>query len=458
MSKEIIKDLKFFTKGRKVFLLSFLLFIFIFNMGIACAQSSDLECNTREECEELLARYEKEINDWESKLVKTQKEKNTLANQIAYLRQKTHKLNTEIKRSNAMIGDLSLQIGDTKESIVDTKDQVEGQKEQLAMLLRVIAREDKKSIPEIFLAEDTLASFFRNMVALEKINVRTQETLEKVRNLKQSLEGQQVKMEDERDDLEKVVIMSNLQKQDVARTKLEQEQVLKETKGQEEIYQQNLAITQKRAIEIRSRIFEIIGIPKAPTFGEAVELAKHVSSIIGIKPAFLLAMLTQESNIGKNVGQCYLKNSKTGEGVVIKTGKVLSRVMKPTRDVPYFLQITRELGLNSYETAVSCPMSFGWGGAMGPAQFIPSTWAIYKDRLEKILGQKANPWNINDAFMATALYVSDYGATKQTYNAEWRAAMIYFSGSTNTRYRFYGDSVVALTKKYEREIEAIEQY
>jgi len=36
--------------------------------------------------------------------------------------------------------------------------------------------------------------------------------------------------------------------------------------------------------------------------------------------------------------------------------------------------------------------------------------------------------------------------------------MIYFSGSTSTRYRFYGDSVIALTKKYEKEIEAIEQY
>lgn len=458
MVKEITKDLKFFIKRRKAFLLSFLLFIFVFNIGYVCAQSSDLECNTKEECEALLERYEKEIADWEFKLVKTQKEKDTLANQITYLKQRTNKLNTEIKRSNAMIGDLGLQIGDTKESIINTENQIEGQKRQLAMLLRVIAREDKRSIPEIFLAEDTLASFFRNMVALEKINVKAYETLNKVKDLKTSLEGHEIKMEGEKDDLEKIVIMSELQKQDVAKTKLDQEQILEETKGQEQIYQQNLVITQKKAIEIRSRIFEIIGVPKAPTFGEAVEIAKYVSSIIGIKPAFLLAILTQESNIGKNVGQCYLKDSKTGAGTVIKTGKVLSRVMKPTRDVPYFLQITRELGLDPYETAVSCPMSYGWGGAMGPAQFIPATWAIYKDRLEKILGHKANPWNINDAFMATALYVSDYGATKQTYDAEWRAAMIYFSGSTNTAYRFYGDSVVALTKKYEREIEAIEQY
>jgi hypothetical protein len=60
--------------------------------------------------------------------------------------------------------------------------------------------------------------------------------------------------------------------------------------------------------------------------------------------------------------------------------------------------------------------------------------------------------------MAAALYLKDYGADKQTYSAEWRAAMIYFAGSTNKKYRFYGDSVIALTKKYEKDIETMERY
>jgi membrane-bound lytic murein transglycosylase B len=95
----------------------------------------------------------------------------------------------------------------------------------------------------------------------------------------------------------------------------------------------------------------------------------------------------------------------------------------------------------------------GWGGAMGPAQFIPSTWMMYKDEVSKITGNyPANPWDIRDAFVAAALYVARWGATQQTRDAEWRAAMIYFSGSTNTRYRFYGDSVMAIADKYERDI------
>jgi membrane-bound lytic murein transglycosylase B len=178
----------------------------------------------------------------------------------------------------------------------------------------------------------------------------------------------------------------------------------------------------------------------------------------GVRPAFLLAVLTQESNIGRNVGQCYLKDPNTGSGIVAKTGKVISRVMKPSRDVPHFLTICKETGRNPYNTLVSCPMSFGYGGAMGPAQFIPSTWVMYKDRVRAITGKAADPWNIRDAFLAAGLLLRDAGAARQTYNAEWRAAMVYFSGSTNPKYSFYGNAVMSITRQYEEDIAQLERF
>jgi membrane-bound lytic murein transglycosylase B len=144
-----------------------------------------------------------------------------------------------------------------------------------------------------------------------------------------------------------------------------------------------------------------------------------------------LAVITQESNLGKNIGQCYLRNTTTGSGVN-SSGKTIANIMKPTRDVTPFLTITKELGRDPYNTPVSCPMSFGYGGAMGPAQFIPSTWMLYRDRIQTLTGEPGDPWDIYDAFLASALYLADSGAKAQTYNAEWKAAMIYFSGSTST--------------------------
>ena len=249
-----------------------------------------------------------------------------------------------------------------------------------------------------------------------------------------------------------------LQKQESQSVKSQTEKLLVETSGKESQYQQLLADKQKRATEIRSRIFELIGVPDAPTFGEALDIAELVSAQTGVRSALLLAVLTQESNIGKNVGQCYLKDPKTGNGVVAYSGKTISKVMKPTRDVQPFLQITEELGRDPYNTPVSCPIKSvgGYGGAMGPAQFIPSTWNMYRDRLNKLAGRSVDPWNTKDAFLAAAVYLEDAGAGAQTYNAEWRAAMIYFSGGTNTRYRFYGDSVMRITSQYEKDIEALQ--
>jgi len=250
-----------------------------------------------------------------------------------------------------------------------------------------------------------------------------------------------------------------LQQQESDKTKKEQEYFLKLTEAEYQKYLKEKEETEKRAAEIRARIFELIGVPKAPTFGEALDIAKYVERITGVRPALLLAVLTQESNIGKNVGQCYLKDPATGDGVVASTGQKVSKVMKPSRDVGPFLEITKELGRDPYNTPVSCPIPSvgGYGGAMGPAQFIPSTWMLYRDKVKAITGKPADPWDIKDAFLAAALYLADYGAAQQTYDAEWKAAMIYFSGTTNKQYRFYGDSVMKIASQYEEDIKTIER-
>ena len=232
------------------------------------------------------------------------------------------------------------------------------------------------------------------------------------------------------------------------------------TKGKESEYQKLLANRQQQANAIRSRIFELIGVPEAPTFGEAVVIAEAVTRLTKVRAPFLLAVLTQESNIGKNVGQCYLKNIQTGDGETIN-GTFVSRVMKPTRDVQPFLEITRELGRDPFNTAVSCPIPSigGYGGAMGPAQFIPSTWVAYKAKIAQLKGSAGDPWNINDAFLASAIYLADIGATRQTFEYEWCAAVSYFSGNCSIRnqirYEFYGDNVMAITKRYEQDIAAL---
>ncbi len=443
----------------KIILLSILISAFLLPIFLVLAEMTPLE--EREALEEELRQLEEQIAQYEEDIEKTGTEKKTLQNQIYILKSKISKLNLQIYQSNIMIKDLGYQIKDTEGSIEQTSFKIADSRGNLAKILQQIYEEDQKSLIEIFFSEKEFSDFFDNLIQLEALNDKNQELLKDIKNLKVSLESQKESLDEEKINLESVVRLKILQKQEGEVAKKEKDYFLKLTETEYQEYLKKKDEVELKAAEIRSRLFELIGVPEAPTFGQALDIAKYVEGVTGVSPALLLAVLAQESNIGKNVGQCYLKNPITGQGVVIYNGREISRVMKPSRDVSPFLEITEKLGRDSYNTPVSCPMTYGYGGAMGPAQFIPSTWMIYKDKVKEITGKVADPWNIKDAFLAAALYLVDYGAAKQTYDAEWRAAMIYFSGtSRRTRYNgygFYGDSVMKIAAGYEDDIKALEE-
>ncbi|MDP2650141.1 MAG: hypothetical protein Q8P16_01105, partial [bacterium] len=163
---------------------------------------------------------------------------------------------------------------------------------------------------------------------------------------------------------------------------------------------------------------------------------------------------------GKNVGQCLLTNSPNkGDGIGKNTGRAFSGVMKGTRDVDPFMQITAELGINASSQVVSCPQAGGYGGAMGPAQFIPSTWIIYKNRIATAVGQRPpNPWNPRTAFFASALYMQDLGAAGGSEADENRAARKYYAGSNYNTSRAYDYSYIVLghAEEFQRQIDILE--
>lgn len=446
-----------FSILKKISLVIFIAFVVVLNFGVFI-NAEELECETMEECQALLEKYEQEISEYEKNLSNTQYEQKTLNNKIYLLKQKISQLDLQIKKSDIIIGDLEYQIKDTQLSIEKTGNNIGDSKRKLAEVLREIYEQDQQSSLEILVSGNEISDFFEDLVALEELLARNQEILQDIKELKFNLEEQNIVLGEEKGDWEKTIEIQILQKQENQSVKKEQEWLLYETEGEEEEYQKLLAESQAKAQKIRERLFELVGVPDAPTFGQALEIAKYVESITRIRPAFLLAVLTQESNIGKNVGQCYLKDSATGAGTIASTGQKIDRVMKPTRDVVPFIQTCKELGRDPYNTLVSCPMSFGYGGAMGPAQFIPSTWALYREKLKAITKRPGDPWDIKDAFLAAGLLLKDAGAAAQTYNSEWRAAMVYFSGGTNPAYSFYGNSVMAITERYEADIAQLEKF
>jgi len=416
------------------------------------------ECTTKENCQALLDKYELLLRQFDSDIKKTSGEKKSLQNQIAALKKKTDSLAVQIKQSNAMIGDLKIQISDTEQSVENTSQKITTSQRYLASIIRQIDEADRTPLVENLIVEKKLSDFFNDLVYLENLNDKSNQILKDIKELKLSLEDQKIGLEGEKENLEITTKMKEEQRKEHEQAKAEYNKTLLVKDAELKQTTQAKQLTAQVIQKIRERMFSLAGVAdtEAPNFEQAYQMAKAAGTATGVRPAFLLAILTQESNLGKNVGQCYLTNTTTGSGIKIKTGAAISRVMKPGANISDFISITEELGKNFKETPVSCPMSFGYGGAMGPGQFIPHTWVLYRDRVKAILGHAANPWNIRDAFYATALYASDYGATSQTRDGEWKAAMIYFAGTVNKKYSFYGNNVLKIADGYADDIAAIE--
>ncbi len=395
----------------------------------------DFECNivSPQKCAELLEKcknyYEEKSAQLEQEISETKKKERTYANQVYLLKSKIQKLKNQIYQSNLIIKDLGIQIKDTEYSISKTSLKIEETTKNLIAILRAIYEEDQKSIAEIFLSEDKFSDFFNDLMALEVLSYKNRELLQEIKSLKSSLEKQKESLDKEEEDLRRQVLIKQLQQQQSEEAKKEQEYLLSKVRGEKALYQEYLEEAKKKAEEIRKRIFRLAQIPEsqAPTLEEAYELAKYVEKVTGVRPAFLLGLLQIESRIGQNVGQC---NCPTCRYPDISWRQVMAKSQHEA-----FLKITEELGLNPDETPVSCWVGGGkvqMGGAMGPAQFMPSTWLNlgYKKRVEDItLKKPANPWRIKDAFLAAGLYLADWGASSQNPYDEIGAATAYLCGT-----------------------------
>ena len=95
---------------------------------------------------------------------------------------------------------------------------------------------------------------------------------------------------------------------------------------------------------------------------------------------------------------------------------------------------------------------------MGPAQFIASTWMLYKDRLSRITGETfPDPWSRRTAVFATALLMKDNGADEGARALERKAALKYFAGGNwyKKANAIYGDSVMEHVDEIQAQIDIL---
>jgi len=397
-----------------------------------------------------LAKLEKEIAAKQKQLEGQKGQSVSISRDISILTSQISKSKLDIKAKNLIIQKLGGEINAKSKKIEALSTKIDREKESLAQLIRKEREIDNKSILSLILSRDNISDAYGDIDAFASIKQGVQDSVDQIRGVRVLTESEKKNLEVKKNQETDTKYELESAKAKVELSEVEKKKLLEISKGKESEYQKVLAEKAKRKSEILAAIFNLVGGSTKINFETALVYAKEAQKLFGIDPAFLLAILTQETNLGSNVGQCYLTDIKTGAGVGMNTGKPFPNVMKPMGlpgrkgDIDDFFAITTALGRDPFKTRVSCPIAgvAGYGGAMGPAQFIPSTWGGYKSRLKSLLGHDADPWSPKDAFMASAMLLTDKGAIGNSASAQHIAACKYYGtgGSTCS----YSNSVMKL--------------
>lgn len=444
----------------------FLAFTAVFSATLLVTPASAeafLTDQDRTRLEEEYKKIQTEIAEWQKVLDETRAKKNTLQGDVTSLNALIKKAEAEIRQRGVSISKLSDEIKRKTELISSYEERLKRGRESLAEMLRKQQEADERSLAELVLSADTFSTLYGDIELIAVVRRDLQLLFHEVREIKELTEEEKKNLAARRDqELDAKYDVEQSRKQ-IAQNEAEKKKLLNITRDQEKTYSTVLAERQRRAEQIRSALFPLRDT-EGISFSVALEAASRASQATGVRASLILAILSQESDLGKNVGSCYVTDLESGDGAGKNTGTVFQRVMKSPRDTQPFERITNALGLAWAVTPVSCPLgriytaNRGFGGAMGPSQFIPSTWQLYEARLSEKLGvQTPNPWDAQHAIMATALYLEDLGADGATYTAERNAACRYYSGRSCDNRRpsnsFYGDSVIKKAESFQENID-----
>lgn len=425
---------------RKILFLTLISISVLFPIHIF-AQSNETTDQKEARLRAELAQVEKEQAETEKILADTKNQTASISRDILILNTKIKAAQLNIRAKNLLIESLGKDINNKQAKIEDLDGHINRGKETLAQIMRKNNELDAISFAEFVLSRENLTQVFIDVDNFDSVQQSLKVTFENIRSDKAQTQTEKDNLNKRKNQESDARAAIETEKKNIEINEKEKQRLLSVSKSNEITYSQELAQKKAKAAQIKAALFSLRDSAAIP-FGEALKYAQEAQKSTGIRPAFLLAILTQESALGKNVGSCYLTDAKTGAGVSIKNGTTFPNVMKPSRDVGPFLEITGALGKDPTKTLVSCPIpsAGGYGGAMGPAQFIPSTWMLFKDRIASALNiANPNPWNPEHAFMASSMFLTDLGAKAGSYTAERNAACKYYSGrscsgNVNTSY------------------------
>ncbi len=194
-----------------------------------------------------IAKLQRDIAALQKQLDSTSEQKQTLQSTVKALDLSNKKLSTQITLTQSQIGNTDLQIGTLSKNIATTSNLMETEQSGIAASLRDLDQSDSFPIGLRIITGATLSSVFNEVNTLSQEQSALGNRVHQLANLKTSLVYTKTTTQQKRDELATLKDDLSGQKQALAATIANKNELLKQTKNQESTYQ--TLIAQKKSQE-----------------------------------------------------------------------------------------------------------------------------------------------------------------------------------------------------------------
>lgn len=404
-------------------------------LGIGCLVLAAFAAGTVRATKQDIAALDKKIEELTAKHAQAAGEAAQTEARVSELQRQLEAAHLEVKRTRLTIEQVDQQQTAASGRIGQLTKQINQQREQLRALVRALYEQEQQSLVRLFFDTFSLSDVLSQRAATEQLQQQLTKTSQEVHSQIEELTAQQQHLRERQDSLSQLQGVLSVQEQEVAGQTASQQQQLKSHQAQAATYDTLLAEAKQAREEIAKKIFSLKSSHVEISLTNATDMAKYASSLTGVRPALLMAVLRVESNLGSNVG----------------IGHYPEDMQPASREA--FVRITDKLKLDRSDAPIARrpATGSGWGGAIGPAQIMPATWETLEPRLEALTKKSpVNPYDLSDAFVATGVFLADRGASG---GGEAEALAKYVAGPYWEYHLngWYVKRVLAVAAEYDKE-------
>lgn len=376
---------------------------------------------------------EKKIQDLLEKREATGEQADVLQQEVQRLQYELEKMQLQVRQTHAGIANTLNQQEEAKKRLVSLDQEIAHQEQQLRIFIKLLYENSQQSLLHMMLSSNSFSEALAQQQAIQEIQNRIAQSLETLQKNYEEVKKEQGSLAEKELSLRHLYTALAEQQQTQETFKQRQEQLLQTKQHEASVLDHRIAEARIVRSEIEKHVFQLKGAGVEIKLNDAFDMARYAGTLTGVRPALIMAVLKVETNVGENLG----------------SGVFPDDMQPESREA--FLRVTKKLGVDPAKSPISArPRSYrGWGGAMGPGQFMPATWETIETRIAGLMKKTvANPYELSDAFVGTAIMLADRGGTNR--GGEYEAVNRYLAGPNWQYVTWYGDKVLAVAEEYDK--------